>query len=68
MNKRRELTDMKREWETSGRGERAGNRTIHPFLLLETKQKKERKAVGVAGHLMEDEGKEDGEERFKLRR
>lgn len=45
MNKRRELTDMKREWETSGRGGRAGDGNNSSVLVIRDKAKKERKAA-----------------------
>lgn len=45
MNKRRELTDMKREWEMSGRGGRAGERNNSSVLVIRDKAKKERKVA-----------------------
>lgn len=73
MNKRREgaLTDMKREWETSGRGGRAGEWNNSSFLVIRDKAKRggrrQRSTRGVVRRLIGDEGSEEGEERFKLR-
>lgn len=36
---------MKREWETSARGGRAGERNNSSFLVIRDKAKKERKAA-----------------------
>lgn len=49
MNKRRELTDMKREWETSGRGGRAGERNNSSVLVIRDKAKKGEEGSGSRG-------------------
>lgn len=72
MNKRKgELTDMKREWEASGRGGRPGEWNNSSFLVIRDKTewrgRRRRSARGVARRLIGDEGDEKGEERFQLR-
>lgn len=47
MNKRRELTDMKREWEMSGRGGRAGEWNNSSVLVIRDKAKKEEEGGGT---------------------